>query len=209
MICADMSCSSVESDNFHCRRRRILATLVLVFAAASPVAATSDFMAAGLMLVAGDRGAPLILLGRDRSRPWFEMPGGRRQQVSSPGENNAGRPETAYETAIREAYEESKGVLSRQLLRQATDPARFIRDDGFVFFLGEIDKVPVDRLVDAAAPDAAGATGFDEVVDYAWVSVDSVLNGDGASVIDDAGRRIPLRRQLQSRLKRARAAGWL
>ncbi len=178
---------------------------ILAFAAlclaVSPAAATADFRAAGALLVTGEGQSSLVLLVKHRSRSWYEMPGGRRQSQSA-GERG---PDSAYETAIRECHEESRGVLSREMLRKAVDPARKLRDGGFVFFTGRIDPIGLDSLRQAPAPEAAA---FREIADFAWVAVESVLASDDDTVIDEEGRRIKVRSQLKSRLARARENGW-
>lgn len=179
----------------------ILAFLGLCLAA-SHAAATSDFGAAGALLVTGDGQSPLVLLVKHRSRSWYEMPGGRRQTRSA-GE---GGLDSAYETAIRECFEESRGMLSRELLRNAIDPARKLRDGGFVFFVGRVEPIAIERLRAAPVPEDAA---FREIADYAWVAVESVLGSDEDTVIDEEGRRIEVRAQLKPRLARARAKGWL
>jgi len=183
--------------------------LVFMVFVAMPAGATREFVAAGILLVARDNGSVLVLLGRDRNRPWYEMLGGRRQLNSGIDNGHAREGETAYETAIRECFEESRGFLSPDVLRRATDPSRFIRDGGFVFFLGTIDEFRIARLEESPAPQSDGAAAFGEIADYAWVPVENVLASNDVQVTDSIGRRIKVRRQLKSRLTRAREAGWL
>jgi 8-oxo-dGTP pyrophosphatase MutT (NUDIX family) len=179
-----------------------IAVLVVLCWAGVPVAATTDFEAAGALLVTGDRQASLVLLVKHRSRSWYEMPGGRRKMQSA----RESGPDAAYETVIRECYEESRAVLSRERLRAAIDPARKLRDGGFVFFVGRMDPVPLDRLRRATVPESAA---FREIADYAWVAIEDILASDDDMVIDEEGRRIKVRPQLKPRLTRARANGWL
>lgn len=187
--------------------------LVVLCPMTAPAAANSDFMAAGVLLVAlddqsaGDQSvhdqSSMVFLVRHRSRSWYEMPGGRRQSVSDKD------GETAYETAIRECSEEVRGYLAPDMLRKAVDPSRYLRDGGFVFFVGKINQFPISEIVDLSHLDDDLPSGFREVADYAWVHVQSVLASTDGTVIDAHGRRITLRRQLKSRLQRAQAAGWL
>ncbi len=167
-----------------------------------PAAATTDFEAAGALLVTGEGQSSRVLLVRHLSRSWYEMPGGRRQSQSA---GEAG-PDGAYQTAIRECHEESRGVLSVESLRSAVDPAHKLRDGGFVYFVGRIDPLALDDLRRASAPEGAA---FREIADYAWVTVESVLVADEGMVIDEEGRRIEVRPQLKPRLRAARAEGWL
>ena len=184
----------------------VLAMLCFV---APPAAATRDFMAAGILLVADDGQSPMVLLVRHHSRSWYEMPGGRRQVNSGAESGQDGRRETAYQTAVREVYEETRRYLSHDLLRTVVDASHNIRDGGFVFFVGKIDRFPVTGLPDTPRPNDANASAFSEIADYAWVPVENVFAGDDTVVADADGRRIKVRRQLKSRLQQARAAGWL
>jgi 8-oxo-dGTP pyrophosphatase MutT (NUDIX family) len=183
-------------------RKKIVFFILVFVLPALPAAATADFNAAGVLLVTGAGQPSLVLLVKHRSRSWYEMPGGRRQ-LQSAGERG---PDGAYETAIRECHEESRGMLSRELLREAVDPARQLRDGGFVFFVGRVDPVALDSLRQAPVPEAAA---FREIEDYAWVAIESVLASDDNTVIDAEGRRIQVRPQLKPRLNGARAKGWL
>ena len=63
--------------------------------ASASVAATEEFTAAGVLLIARQNGVPYVLLGRDRHRPWFEMLGGRRESSHRTDGEGAGRQESA------------------------------------------------------------------------------------------------------------------
>jgi 8-oxo-dGTP pyrophosphatase MutT (NUDIX family) len=191
--------------------RRLL-VIIAFFGAlfgSSPTAATTDFTGAGVLLVAFEDETAYVLLGRDRFRPWYEMLGGKREVVPERGEGRTSRRETAYETALRECFEESRGFLKPDYLLDVTDTAEFIRDGSFVFFRADIDKFSVDAIKRAQIPDNVNSSAFREIVDYSWVSAEAVLSSNDAFVVDDAGRRIQVRQSLKPRLRRARAAGWL
>jgi hypothetical protein len=187
---------------------RALVFIAMLFIS-GPTTATPDFTAAGLLLIANERGSTFVFLGRDRYRPWYETLAGRREFVVDSGSGSGSRRETAYETALRECFEESRGFLKPDYLSDVTDAAQFIRDGSFIFFRAEIEKFSVDEIMRAQIPDTVNPDAFREIVDYAWVSVEVVLSSDDAFVVDDAGRRIQVQRRLKSRLVRARAAGWL
>lgn len=190
-------------------RRRSIRILLLITVLSSmmvPAFAEREFMAAGALLVADEQQPALMLLVTHHSRSFYEMPGGRRQLVNG---TDGERRETAHETAVREVFEETRGYLSPDDLREVIDPSRSMRDAGFVFFLARVDRFPTSAIKQIADLDDDSAAGFREVADYAWVTVESVLAGDGVSVTDVDGRTIELRPQLKSRLLRARAAGWL
>lgn len=188
--------------------RRVLVFIAMLFIS-GPTTATPDFTAAGVLLVANESGSTFVFLGRDRYRHWYEMLAGRREFVLDSGAENGSRRETAYETALRECFEESRGFLKPDYLSDVTDSAELIRDGSFVFFRAEIEKFSVDEIMRAQIPDTVNRDAFREIADYAWVSVEAVLSSDDAFVVDDAGRRIQVRGRLKSRLVRARAAGWL
>ena len=187
---------------------RVLVFIAMLFISA-PTTATTDFTAAGVLLIAKANGSAFVFLGRDRYRHWYEMLAGRREFVLDSSAGNGSRRETAYETALRECFEESRGFLKPDYLLDVTDSAEFIRDGSFVFFRAETEKFSVEEIMRTQIPDTVNRDAFREIVDYAWVSVEAVLSSDDAVVVDDAGRRIQIRGRLKSRLVRARAAGWL
>ena len=172
--------------------------LAVLCCAGSTAWAGEDYAAAGIALIARHVDSDLIFLVRHHKRPWYEMPGGLSQ-----------RDETAYDTAIRECYEESRGFLRAELLRDVVDPARMLKDGGFVYFVARIEWFELSKI--PAAPGASDETmrAFHEAVDFAWVPVTSVISSNDGTAVDLAGRRIVLRQQLKSRLLRAGASGWL
>jgi 8-oxo-dGTP pyrophosphatase MutT (NUDIX family) len=173
----------------------------------SPIAATTDFSAAGVLLIAYENGSSLVFLGKDRYRPWYEMLAGSRDVV--PVGNNESRLETAYETALRECIEESRGYLKSEYLLSISNPAEFIRDGSFVFFRAGAKMFSVDDVRRMQIPADIDASPFREMVDYAWVSAEAVVSSSDSFVFDHAGRRVQIRPSLKLRLLRARAAGWL
>ena len=193
----------------YCLRRKgfyFIAVFALLCVVAAPAPAQADFIAAGALLVTGEGQSAMVLLVKHHSRSWYEMPGGRRQQQSAGASGQTGTPETAYETAIRECHEETRGILSHEYLREAVDRSQKFQDRGFVYFVGRIDRIPADSLRQAPVPREAA---FSEIADYAWVAINSVLASNDDQVADEAGRRIKLRPQLKPRLARARSQGWL
>lgn len=186
----------------------VMAVVGILFCSRS-CAATTDFTAAGVLLIADQNGSAFILLGRDRYRPWYEMLAGSRERVSDGGGAGMSRRETAYETALRECFEESRGFLKPDYLSGVTDPGAFLRDGSLVFFRAEIEKFSSREIKRQHLPEVANSAAFREIVDYAWVSVEAVLSGNDAFVFDDTGRRIQVKSRLKHRLVQARAAGWL
>jgi 8-oxo-dGTP pyrophosphatase MutT (NUDIX family) len=168
-----------------------------------------DYMAAGIALLARHEHSELIFLVRHHSRSWYEMPGGRRKLAGDTNSGQGERSETAYETALRECYEESRGFLLPEFLRGVVDPTRKIRDGEFVYFVAKIDWFSLTELPGEPDADHESTHAFTEIVDYAWVPVTNVINSESGAVVDTNGRRLEIRRQLKSRLVQARAADWL
>jgi 8-oxo-dGTP pyrophosphatase MutT (NUDIX family) len=191
------------------RRALVFMAVIGILFCSPPCAATTDFTAAGVLLIAKQNGSAFILLGKDRYRPWYETLAGSREVVPDGGGADVSRRETAYETALRECFEESRGFLKPDYLLAVTDPAVFVRDGSFVFFRAEIEKFSADEIKRQPIPEDANSAAFREIVDYAWVSVEAVLSANDVFVFDDIGRRIQVRRRLKDRLVQARAAGWL
>ena len=198
--------ASIVRMRFCWRLLGLIAFIVVSFGP-SPIAATTDFSAAGVLLVAHENGSTWVFVGKDRYRPWYEMLGGSRGVVTDG--DNASRPETAYETALRECFEESRAFLKSEYLLSISNPAEFIRDGPFVFFRAETAKFSADDVRRKQIPANVDPSPFLEMVDYAWVSVEAILSSSDGFVLDHAGRRIQVRQSLKSRLLRARSAGWL
>jgi hypothetical protein len=91
----------------------------------APAQAGEDYMAAGIALVARDGQVDLVFLVRHHSRSWYEMPGGRRQTAEDAKKNgDVKRSETAYQTAIRECFEEAgASCLPGFFVESLTPPA--------------------------------------------------------------------------------------
>ena len=186
--------------------------LFLVVALCCPLsgsAADDDYAAAGIALIARHGSSDLIFLVRHHKRSWYEMPGGRRKLAGGANAGQGKQGETAYDTAIRECHEESRGYLSLEQLRAIIDPARRLQDGKFVYFVARIDWFALSEI--PAAPDAKDESmrAFHEAADFAWVAVSRVIDSEDATAVDSTGRRIGIRRQLKPRLIRAVAAGWL
>jgi 8-oxo-dGTP pyrophosphatase MutT (NUDIX family) len=137
------------------------------------------------------------------------MPGGRRRLAGNANPGQGERSETAYETAIRECYEESRGFLLPEFLRGVVDPTRKLRDGEFVYFVATIEWFALAELSGEADAGHESTHAFNEIVDYAWVPVTNVINSEDGTVVDSNGRRLEIRRQLKPRLVLVRAAGWL
>lgn len=201
-----------DLDNVRAQLSRHALVFVLfasVLLHAAPGLATTEFNAAGVLPVARENGSTYVLLGRSWFRPWFEMLAGGREAAPGDAGQSTPRRETAYETAVRESFEESRGFLKPDYLRNVTDPGKFLRDGSFVFFGAEIDKFSIDEIKREPIPEVANRAPFLELIDFAWVPVEAILLSNDVFVIDDNGRRIQVRPQLKPRLLQAQAAGWL
>ena len=184
-------------------------TLVLAFTLATSLlearAEGEEFFAAGVMLIAHKDGDTQLLLGKSHRRQWYELFAGRRGTTV---DDEGRRPETAYETALRETYEESRGYLSREFLHEVMDESRYLNDGGFLYFRAVVEPFAIEDMREAPVPLSDTPLAFSEIADYAWVSIDAVIAGDNAEVVDEAGRTIDVRPQLKGRVLRAQEAGW-
>lgn len=187
----------------------IFLVLTVLYFTAVPAVAARDFAAAGVALIARIDQSTQIFLVRHHSRSWYEMPGGRRQTFEDATIDQGSRSETAYETAIRECYEESRGFLSPQFLRGIVDPSRMMHDGEFVFFVANTAWFSLTEISRAADSGDDNDHAFREIESYAWVPIDNVLASENDTVVDADGRSLKIRHQLKSRLARVRDAGWL
>jgi 8-oxo-dGTP pyrophosphatase MutT (NUDIX family) len=181
--------------------------LVMVMLVCIPNAtAREDFYAAGVMLIAHKDGSPYLLLGKPRGRQWYEFFAGRQGTTS---DDHGRRSETAYETALRETYEESRGYLSRDYLHEVMNEDQYLTDGGFVYFRAVIEPFAIEDMRVVPVPLSDTPLAFTEISDYAWVNVDAIIASENAVVVDEAGRSIDVRPQLKGRVLRAREEGWL
>jgi len=189
------------------RWNRSAAMLLLVMLVCiSNATAREDFYAAGVMLIAHKDGSAYVLLGKPRGRQWYEFfAGGRGSTTDGDGR----RPETAYETALREAYEESRGYVDLEYLQQRIGEDQSIVDDGFIIFRAVVEPFAIEDMRKVPVPLSDNPLAFTEISDYAWVSVDAIIASENAVVVDEAGRSIDVRPQLKGRVLRAREEGWL
>ena len=183
--------------------------LVALCCVVSAAAADEDYAAAGIALIARHGGGDLIFLVRHHKRSWYEMPGGRRKVAGDAISGQSNRGETAYDTAIRECYEESRGYLRPERLREIVDPVRRLQDDKFVYFVARIDWFALSELPAAPAAEQQNLRAFHEAVGFAWVPLANVINSKDGTTLDLSGNRIEIRPQLKPRLIRAGASGWL
>jgi 8-oxo-dGTP pyrophosphatase MutT (NUDIX family) len=185
----------------------VIASVAAMLVSSPNATARDEFFAAGVMLIAHKDDNTFILLGKPHLRRWYEFFGGRQGTVTTGEEPR--RPETAYETALRECHEESRGYLSLEFLRDTVEEDEYLVDGGFIYFHAVIEPFAVSTMREAPVPNSYSPLAFFEIADYAWVNVNAVLASQSAVVVDDTGRSIEVRPQLKKRVQRAREAGWL
>ena len=123
---------------------------------------------AGLLIHCKRGGKHLMLLGHDR-RGWWEILGGHTESRQSLRLGK--RWETPIETASRESFEESRMVLPyHETLRKAH---KLGASGGFTIFTLEVSYIPRKRFLEAFVPTHWKA--YDEMDDYAWVEVRSLI----------------------------------
>jgi 8-oxo-dGTP pyrophosphatase MutT (NUDIX family) len=207
-LTASRSIASLDRQEGSARllSRAAAALMLVMLVCVSNATAREEFFAAGVMLIAHKDGSAYLLLGKPHGRPWYELFAGRRGSAT---DADARRPETAYETALREAYEESRGYLNPEYLQQRIGEDQYLEDGGFVFFRAVVEPFAIEDMRKVPVPLSGNPLAFTEISDYAWVNVDAIIASENAVVVDEAGRSIDVRPQLKGRVLRAREAGWL
>lgn len=130
----------------------------------------------GMLIVSKDKGKTYLLFVQTHKHEYYEFPGGRQEEGASLLDNKR-RLESVYETALRETVEEMRGYLGRQQLLSASSEKRVIEVDKFKLFVA---NVPFFQLNDVRAikiPSGKKWSVMREVVNYAWVDVNSVEFG--------------------------------
>ena len=134
------------------------------------------FIGAGILpyVVLAD-GSIKVLLAHEEGRGWSSFGGGPKMRVASKGAKP--RCETRRETAIREAVEESRRVLSKPVLESALKtaaiyPRQYGRRD-FLTYVVEIPAANIDTFTSNIVP--ANDPGYDETNALGWLTLDELL----------------------------------
>ena len=123
---------------------------------------------AGLLVTCKRDGKAWLLLGHDR-RGFWDILGGHTEWRQSLTKGR--RLETPLETAARESFEESRMLLPYgQTIRKAK---RLGTHGGYTIFTLQADYIPRASFREAFIPTAWKS--YDEMDDYAWVELSSLI----------------------------------
>ncbi len=157
----------------------ILKTLIafsLVSALPAFAQECDDFIGAGVLpyVVLAD-GSIKVLLAHEEGRGWSSFGGGPKMRATSKGAKS--RCETRRETAVREAIEESRRVLSKQVLESALKtaaiyPRQYGRRD-FLTYVVAIPPADINKYSSNVVP--ANDPGYDETNALGWVTLGELL----------------------------------
>ena len=159
-----------------------------------------SILAAGLILLAEHQGQMLVLLGRDRWRRRYSVLAGKRQRLrDATGQR---RLESPYQTAIREAAEESRGYWQQAQLTALCSADRFIDYGRCRLFTATVGYVPAAAIKAKALPSLSPRfAAYREIAAFAWVAVEAVLQCPPQRVPSIDGRTIRVHRALAHELQ--------
>nr|VFK36912.1 MAG: hypothetical protein BECKSD772F_GA0070984_100728 [Candidatus Kentron sp. SD]VFK40554.1 MAG: hypothetical protein BECKSD772E_GA0070983_100727 [Candidatus Kentron sp. SD] len=185
-----------------------ISILVLLFGTPLFARDANEFFAAGMLPIAREDANSYVLLGKDRGRNHFETLSGKPEEVTSLA-IGTGTKESAYETALRECVEETRGYWGRSFLANNSDEDKYINYNGFIFFKVE---VPMVRLANfekiGVPPNSKKWDVFREITEYAWVDVCDLISSDDNTVTSKAGKIISIHPALPAELEKANREGW-
>jgi len=186
---------------------KLFITSILLF---STTIASEVFANAGMLIMVQNTNGTFVLLERDRDRDYFEFPGGTTEIAQSLTSQNT-IVESAYETALRETVEETRGYLGRRELMAASDPVKWrIEIDDFVIFRVKTEMFDLNNILSIKIPARNNGhwTPMLEIIDYAWVDINLILHSKLSKVVDTKGREIQVRSNLPEYIKLAKKKGW-
>ena len=168
-----------------------------------------EYIGAGVLpYVVLQDGSINVLLAHEQGRGWSSFGGGPKMRATNIG----GQPrcETRRETALREALEESRRVLSRQVLESAlltadVYPQQYNNRD-FLTFIVAIPPTDINNFTRNAVP--ANDPGYHETNALGWVALIELLRlaqSDKTEAVvpavNDAGFYPPFRQGLRKALR--------
>ncbi len=161
---------------------------------------------AGCLLLTLNEDKPYVLLAKDKYRRAYGVLAGKRQRL-------AGRArkvlETPYQTALREACEESRGYWDVPYLQAHSHASLHIERGHFMLFRALVPRVAVATLKAQHIPRFAPAwAAYREISDYAWLSTEAIMQSPARRVPTDDGRHVRVHKALAQELKTAEALGW-
>ncbi len=193
--------------------QKIMRNLLILYCLSSSYSAFTqechEYIGAGVLpYVVLQNGSINVLLAYEKGRGWSSFGGGPKMRASNKGERS--RCETRRETALREALEESRRVLSRQVLEAALATAdiypRQYSNRNFLTFVIAIPPVDIKHFSSNAVP--ANDPGYHETDALGWITLAELLrlaqaDKDEAVVpaVNNAGFYTPFRQGLKEALK--------
>lgn len=168
-----------------------------------------EYIGAGVLpYVVLQDGSIKVLLAHEKGRGWSSFGGGPKMRAPSKGGQS--RCETRRETALREALEESRRVLSRQVLETALATAdvypRQYSNRDFLTFLIAIPPVDITHFISNAVP--AKDPGYHETDALGWITLAELLRLAQSDkeepvvpAVNNAGFYTPFRQGLRKALR--------
>jgi len=135
-----------------------------------------DFIGAGVLpYVVLPDGSVKVLLAHEKGRGWSSFGGGPKMRKVNKGLKL--RCETRRETAIREAIEESRRVLSKEVLTSAIETAAIYPQQyghrDFLTYVVAIPPVDINKFTSNVVP--GNDPGYDETNALGWVTLGELL----------------------------------
>lgn len=155
----------------------------------------------GMLILSKDKGKTYLLFVQTHKHEYYEFPGGRQEEGVSLLDNKR-RLESVYETALRETVEEMRGYLGRQLLLSASSEQRLIEVDKYKLFVANVPFFQLNDVRTIKIPSGKKWSVMREVVNYAWVDVNSVAFSKNSLVTSLDGDMItmhPIAREVVKR----------
>ena len=151
----------------------LLCCSLLAGACALPSAmAEPPFVGAGILPYCFDQDRVFVLLGFDHHKgAWTDFGGGGEKVTSL--EDGQRRWETRVQTAMREAIEESRGILGRQQIKAAVDPGRFFDHPtlDYRIFTANIGCIPAANFRQVPVPVGERWDHWREKSDFYWIDL--------------------------------------
>jgi len=170
-----------------------------------------EYVGAGVLpYVVQQDGSIKVLLAHEKGRGWSSFGGGPKMRAPNKGERS--RCETRRETALREAIEESRRVLSRQVLEAALATAdsypQQYSDRDFLTFVVAIPPTDINNFTHNIVP--ANDPGYHETNALGWVALSDLLRlaqSDKLEAVSPSVNNAGLYRPFRQGLRQALRAG--
>lgn len=169
-----------------------------------------SYAASGTLIVVKREASTWVLLVRPKSRNFYELTGGTTEIAKSLNDLKPSL-ETDYQTAIRETVEETRGYFGHRELIASSDPCSWkIEVDGFIIYRVLTTPFELTEIQSIKLPIKPKKhwKPMLEIIDYAWVDIQTILNSKQLKVKDISGREIALRKNLPEYIRLAKKKGW-